>query len=930
MEAGVGRRLALIIASSDYEDETLRRLITPSHDAEALARALSDPRIGNFEVKTLVNRPSSDVRYEIEGFFRERKRDDLLLIHFSGHGIKDDAGRLFLATPDTRRDRLRATAIPATFIHDVMDDSRSRRQVLILDCCHSGAFPAGMRPRGGETAGIDEHFKGGRGRAVLTASNALQYAFEGGHVESVGQAQQSIFTRHLVRGLETGEADQDHDGWISLDELYDYVHDRVHDEMPQQTPMIWQFGVEGDIVIARNPHPRPVETSPVSQDEVSDSAARRRIQRLWTDALDAFFSRNWLAARDALRQIVDLQPDFRDAPDKLKEAERQCALMEAYEKGSAAQSASRWEEAIADFSRAVELDSAYRDAAARLAQAREQLALARLYEDARVLARDERWDSAFAALNEIYRRDPRYPDADGLRLKAAEELRKAKIEATYHEGLEALDHGEWKKALRVFVAVEREQRDYRQVRQHLATVRAKLSEATPRRGLHVPMAEKASQWLRLRSVRVIAALTVSAIAGWMLAGSVPVARLRTLQVAQVPLTSSLQAVATLTILVTVPGLVAALFKPSSRRLIVALLVSGLAFVVSMYMFEAAFPPGSVASGFRQARTALAGAVPGLIWSLVVALILRSEAGNQSLLWLPVGTVGLTLSMYVTLSALTIPSLGRVESATIWIFWGIVACGLWLWTNPATMDPAVALPGWTAIRRYASRLIARAEGTPVARAVRRHPRAEAVVIGLISATGCALGAAGMSAKEWSTLQSVLIYGPIQLTSPSLAIVVKWTLIVAVPGIFALVLKYKRRLLSMALIASSVAFALGVLAFYSIGTSNFISAWRFGEQVALVQQYRLLALSGTLGMIFGLVTTLACFARGRSRSLLWLPLGFIGIAGTTYLSLSPPVIPSIASLGSAGAIAAWGIWGLVAALQWLWVSSRRAHLPSTNHQ
>jgi Uma2 family endonuclease len=40
----------------------------------------------------------------------------------------------------TRKNLLRATAVPASFVHDIMNDSRSKRQVVILDCCFSGAF----------------------------------------------------------------------------------------------------------------------------------------------------------------------------------------------------------------------------------------------------------------------------------------------------------------------------------------------------------------------------------------------------------------------------------------------------------------------------------------------------------------------------------------------------------------------------------------------------------------------------------------------------------------------------------------------------------------------------------------------------------------------------------------------------------------------
>jgi len=71
------RRLALIVASSHFTDQTLQQLVAPGQDAASLARVLEDATVGGFEVKRLINRPSHEVRREIEAFFANRKRDDL-------------------------------------------------------------------------------------------------------------------------------------------------------------------------------------------------------------------------------------------------------------------------------------------------------------------------------------------------------------------------------------------------------------------------------------------------------------------------------------------------------------------------------------------------------------------------------------------------------------------------------------------------------------------------------------------------------------------------------------------------------------------------------------------------------------------------------------------------------------------------------------
>ncbi|MFB6878957.1 tetratricopeptide repeat protein, partial [Streptomyces sp. NPDC056323] len=244
----MGRRLAMLIATFDYQDSALRQLTAPAHDAKALAAVLKDPDIAGFEVTTLVNQPHYLIGEAIGDFYRDARRDDLTLLYFTGHGLKDDDGRLYLAMTNTRRDRLLFTALAAEQIDQAMEECNSRQKVLILDCCYSGAFPAGRISKSDTAVHALERFRG-RGRTVLTASDATQYSFEGNQLH--GQAVQSVFTRYLVDGLRDGSADLDGDGDITLDELYGYVYDRVVDEMPQQRPKR-QDNVEGRIVIARN------------------------------------------------------------------------------------------------------------------------------------------------------------------------------------------------------------------------------------------------------------------------------------------------------------------------------------------------------------------------------------------------------------------------------------------------------------------------------------------------------------------------------------------------------------------------------------------------------------------------------------------------------------------------------------------------------
>ncbi|MBN3882787.1 MAG: ABC transporter substrate-binding protein [Nostoc sp. JL34] len=241
-------KVALLIGVSEYESPHLKALPAATQDVEAMQRVLQDQEIGGFDVKTLINPEPVAMQEAIETLFSNRQKDDLVLLYFSGHGIKDDGGRLYFATRITRQNQLgeliKASTVSADSVHDIINDSRSRskRQVIILDCCFSGAF---AKDRKGEDEVFLDFQKiqlGGEGRVVLTSSSSTQYSFE------------SIYTQYLVHGIETGEADENNDGFISVDELHQYVQRKVQENNTEMKPQIQAVIKEGyNIVLAKAP-----------------------------------------------------------------------------------------------------------------------------------------------------------------------------------------------------------------------------------------------------------------------------------------------------------------------------------------------------------------------------------------------------------------------------------------------------------------------------------------------------------------------------------------------------------------------------------------------------------------------------------------------------------------------------------------------------
>lgn len=241
-------KFALIIGNTQYIDPGLAQLAAPGRDAEDFGHILKDQEICSFDqVNILLNQLSSTVLEAIDEFFDQKKPDDLLVFYFSGHGIRDELGSLYLAFQNTIRSRLRSTAVKSEYIRDAMEQSRSKRQVVILDCCNSGAFPQGTKAEVGGMMGMVSALQG-YGRFVLTASDATQFAWEGDQV--MGETDNSLFTHFLVKGL-AGEADADGDGQISVDELYDYAYEQISKVTPKQTPTKSSSKQEGEIILRK-------------------------------------------------------------------------------------------------------------------------------------------------------------------------------------------------------------------------------------------------------------------------------------------------------------------------------------------------------------------------------------------------------------------------------------------------------------------------------------------------------------------------------------------------------------------------------------------------------------------------------------------------------------------------------------------------------
>jgi hypothetical protein len=138
-----------------------------------------------------------------------------------------------------------------------------------------------------------------------------------------------VFTRALVDGLASGDADRDEDGWISLNELYDYVFDKVREQNPHQTPSR-DIEMQGEMYVARSRR-RRIRAAPLPP----DLDAARKDQNMYTrrgavnELRSRLLSDNLPAALGAWDALKELTNDISYVADEARTALREAAVRPA-------------------------------------------------------------------------------------------------------------------------------------------------------------------------------------------------------------------------------------------------------------------------------------------------------------------------------------------------------------------------------------------------------------------------------------------------------------------------------------------------------------------------------------------------------------------------------------------------------------------------
>ena len=251
------RRKALVIGISDYIN--LQKLDFCRNDGKEIYEVLSSLGYEISDKFRLVGEAKGEkIRDAVFDFFDNINNDldDILLFYYSGYGVMDVDGDMYLASSDTDPDNPYRSGFPFAELTRMIQRSISSKIIVILDCCYSGSVQADKDKYDEEAVaklGNKAIVKNtnlvsqGQGKYILPASLAAQEAY------NLATGEHSIFTYYLLRG---NAESVDNEGNITPQSLGRYVYRSIMslppDKRPRQTP-ITRIEESGDIILASHP-----------------------------------------------------------------------------------------------------------------------------------------------------------------------------------------------------------------------------------------------------------------------------------------------------------------------------------------------------------------------------------------------------------------------------------------------------------------------------------------------------------------------------------------------------------------------------------------------------------------------------------------------------------------------------------------------------
>jgi uncharacterized caspase-like protein/Flp pilus assembly protein TadD len=259
-------RWALVIGVSSYKYAPPHAQLKFAHrDAEEFARLLRSPEgggfpAGNLRLLTEEGATVGAIRASIHTWLpHSAGPNDIVYLFFAGHAVAAERGESYFVAHDSDPQNLHATGISFAEINRSLTTGvRASTVVLFADACHAGGIGWTSDPAVAPTAAqrsLETLGPADRSILKLLAARPSERSFEaeqwgGGH---------GVFTYSVLTALR-GAAEREHDGFVRVSELIDYIS-RV---VPEQTASKQNPRIAGNFDGAMPLAALPVESRPAN------------------------------------------------------------------------------------------------------------------------------------------------------------------------------------------------------------------------------------------------------------------------------------------------------------------------------------------------------------------------------------------------------------------------------------------------------------------------------------------------------------------------------------------------------------------------------------------------------------------------------------------------------------------------------------------
>ncbi len=224
---------AVIVGVANYNH--MRVLRYTDDDAYRMYAFLKSPEGGALSdqrIRVLIDEEATKVNIQsaMEDIFYRASPNDLVILYFSGHGLP---GSFLPYDYDGYNNKFYHEEI-----NQILKNSAAKFKLCIADACHSGSFlnDQAMLKDGALENILESYYENlataTPGTALIMSSKSEETSLESNNLR------QGVFSHFLLRGLK-GEADQDENKVIDIQELFSFIRNNVRSYTGnRQSPII--------------------------------------------------------------------------------------------------------------------------------------------------------------------------------------------------------------------------------------------------------------------------------------------------------------------------------------------------------------------------------------------------------------------------------------------------------------------------------------------------------------------------------------------------------------------------------------------------------------------------------------------------------------------------------------------------------------------